>query len=169
MNCAVLSPCHRFLHFLDWSGLADLIDQEGGDVSLCSWQIAEELQQADDFGGSQRPTFVIRVVIEALADFVDIGASLVGQVALDQLKRLVERDWCADGLLGESGPFGHQHLVGLFDDRPVAAAVVPRCTRLEPDARHDADAEFNVVRWVGVELDKIGLVDIGAVSRAFES
>ena len=63
----------------------------------------------------------------------------------------------ADGLLGERRPVRHQHLVRLLDDRPVAAAVMPGRTGLEPNARHDADAQIDVVRRIGVELDEIAL------------
>ena len=121
-----------------------------------------------DLGDPQRPALVFGVVLEPLGDFVDVGALLVGEVALDQLEHLVERDQRADGLLGECRAIGDEHLVGLLDDRPVAAAVVPGRTGLEPDARHDADAEVDVVRRVRVEVDEIALVDVGAAGRAFQ-
>jgi hypothetical protein len=57
----------------------------------------------------------------------------------------------------------------LLDDRPVAAAVVARRAGLEPDPGHDADAEVDVVRRVGVELHKIGLANVHTASRSLES
>ena len=71
-------------------------------------------------------------------------------------------------LLGHGRPVRHQHLVGLLDDRPVAAAVVPGRAGLEPDARHDADAQVDVVRRVRVELDEIALGDLGAAGRPLQ-
>lgn len=103
-----------------------------------------------------------------MADLVNVGASLVGQVALHQLEHLIERHERADWLAGEGRPVRHQHLVGLFNDCPVAAAVVSRRTRLEPNARHDADAKVDVVRRIRIELQKIELVDVRATSRSFE-
>ena len=72
------------------------------------------------------------------------------------------------GLRGHGRPLGDEHLVGLLDDRPVAAAVMPGRTGLEPDARHDPDAEVDVVRRVRVELDEIGLGDLGAAGRPLQ-
>ena len=72
------------------------------------------------------------------------------------------------GFLAKAVRSRHQHLVGLLDDRPVAAAVMPRSAGLEPDARHDPDAEVDVMRRVRVELDEIVLVDVGAAGRALQ-
>ena len=55
-----VEPLDRCLHFLDRGRLADFICQEGGYVGLGSRQIADELQQADDFGDPKRPTLVLR-------------------------------------------------------------------------------------------------------------
>ena len=162
MNCAAWSRLTAACTSLQWGGLADLIDQEGGEVGLGAGQVADELQQADGLGDPQRPAVVVGVGLEPLADLVDVGALLVGEVALDQLEHLVQRHQRADGLLGKRRALRDEHLVGLLDDRPVAAAVVPGRTGLEADARHDADAQVDVVRRVGVKLNEIGLVDVGA-------
>ena len=113
-------------------------------------------------------SWVLGIVLEPLADVVDVGSLLAGEVALDQFVHLVERDQRADRLRRHRRAVGHEHLIGLLDDRPVAAAVVPGRTGLEPDARHDADAEVDVVRRVRVEVDEIRLVDLGLAGRAFQ-
>ena len=56
---------------------------------------------------------------------MDVGSLLAGEVALDQFVHLVERDQGADRPRRHRRAVGHEHLIGLLDDRPVAAAVVP--------------------------------------------
>jgi hypothetical protein len=91
-----VETCDRCLHFLDRSRIPDFVDQEGGEVRLGSRKIADELQQADDFGDAERPAFVLCIAFEALADVVDIGTPFVGQIAFDQFEDFIERHERAD-------------------------------------------------------------------------
>ena len=83
-------------------------------------QVAKEFQQADHFGHPQRPALVFRVTFEALADLVDVGTFFIREVAFNQFEDFVECDQHAQRLVGHGGTIRHQHLVRLFDDRPVA-------------------------------------------------
>jgi len=56
----------------------------------------------------------------------------------------------------------------LLDDRTVAATVMPWSTRLKSNARHDPDAEVDVMWRVWVKMNEIAFVDVGAPGRAFE-
>ena len=97
----VVQLLDRRLH-LSEGGLADFIDQEGGDIGLGAGQVADELQQADRLRDPQCPALVLGVVLEPLADLVDVGALLGGQVAFDQFEHLVQRDQRADRLWTKS-------------------------------------------------------------------
>ena len=41
-------------------------------------------------------------------------------------------------------------------------------TGLKSNARHDADAEIDVVRRIWIEVNEIAFVDVSAAGRAFE-
>ena len=133
----------------DRAGLANFVDQEGGDVLFGTRQIPNELQQTNDLGDSQRPATIFGIVFELFTDLVNVGTFLVGEVALDLLKHLVQRDQFTDRLLGHRSSIRHKHFIGLLDDRSVAATVMTRCARLKSNAGHDADAQFDVVLGVG--------------------
>ena len=55
-----------------------------------------------DLGDPQRPRLGLGIVLEPLADVVDVGSLLAGEVALDQFVHLVERDQRADRLASPS-------------------------------------------------------------------
>ena len=68
---------------------------------------------------------ILGIALEPLADVVNVGAFLVGQVAFDQLVHLVERDQRSRSAWPPCRAIRHEHFVGLLDDRAVAAAVMP--------------------------------------------
>ena len=138
--------------------VADLIDQEGGNVRLRSRQVADEFQKTNGLGNPKRPLFV-RVALESLADFVNVCAALVRQVAFNKLVHAIQRHQGANRTIGEPRPIGYKHLVSLLDDRPVASSEVPGRSGLKPNSRHDADADVDVMRWVRIELDEIIFTD----------
>jgi len=156
------------LNFAEGLCFADFIDQYGGQIGLGAREVANELQKADGLGDPQRPTVDFGIVGESLTDLVDVGALLVREVPFHQLEDLVQRHQSADGLPGERSSIRHQHLVRLFDDGTVAAAVVAGSARLKANARHDPDAEIDVVRWVRIKMNEITLVDIGAPGCSFK-
>jgi hypothetical protein len=148
--------------------LPDFIDQDGGEIGLGAGEVADEFQQADGLGDPQCPAASSGSDLKRSADLMNVGAFLVGEVAFHQLEDFVQRHQGADGLAGKSRAIRHQHLVGLLDDRAVAAAVVPGSAGLEPNARHDPDAEVDVVRRIGVEVDEVVFADVGAAGGALQ-
>ena len=166
---SVIQAFTRRFHFGDRACLPHFVDQECGDVFLCARQIPDELQQADDFGHSLRPATIFRIPLESFGDLVNIGALFIGEVTLHQLEHFVQCSQPANGLLGQGRPVGHEHLVGLLDDRSVTAAVVAWCARLKANARHDPDAQVDVVRWVRVEQNKIVFLHIRLAACPFQS
>src|ERR1039458_10847705 len=108
------------------------------------------------------------MVLEPLGNLVNVCSFLIREVALHQLEHLVERHERPKWLLGECRPIRHQHLIRLLDDRTVATTVMPWSARLKSNSRHDPDAEIDVVWRVGVKVNEITFVDVGATCRAFE-
>src|SRR5208282_3898584 len=81
----------RFIKLLDrrldlcqWGGRSHPIDKEGGYIRFGAGQIPEELQEANGLGNLERPTLIVGVVLETLADLVNVRTFLAGEVALDQ-------------------------------------------------------------------------------------
>jgi len=102
----------------------------------------------------------VRVTLESLADFVNVGAALVRKVAFNKLVHAIQRHQGANRTIGEPRPVGYKHLVGLFDDGPIASSKMPGRSGLKPNPRHDADADIDVMRRVWIELDEIIFTDI---------
>ena len=163
-----IQPLYGSLNFTQWRCLAHFIDQHSGEIGVCAGQITNEFQKADGLGHPQRPTVIFGIVLESLGNLVNVSAFLVREVALHQLEYLVERHKCPNGLLGECRAIRHQHLVRLLDDRTVAATVMPWSPWLKSNARHDPDAEIDVMWRIGIKVNEITFVDVGATSRAFE-
>ena len=62
-----------------------------------------------------------------------------------------------------------EHLIGLLDDRPVAASVMARSPWLKPDARHDADTEVDVMGRIRVEPHEVVLAKFRVAGGALET
>jgi hypothetical protein len=92
------------LNLFDRRWLAYLIDQESGKVGLRAGQVTNELQKADDLAHPQGPALVPGVLLESLADVVDVPLLLGREIPFHQLKHLVQRDQRTNRLLGELRP-----------------------------------------------------------------
>ncbi len=79
-----------------------------------------------------------------------------------------ERHKRPDGLLGECRTIRHKHLVRLLDNRTIAATVMSWSAWLKSNARHDADAEIDVMWRIGVKVNEITFVDVGPARRTFK-
>ena len=112
---------------------------------------------------------IFGIGLESLVDLVNVSTLLVREVALDQLEYFIQRHQRPDGLFGERRAVRHQHFIRLFDDRAVAAAVMPWGTGLKSNARHDPDAEINVMGRVWVEMNEVALADVGAAGCSFQT
>ena len=156
------------LNVTEGCGPADFIDEHGGHIGFRAGQVTNEFQQTDGLGDPQCPTVVFIVVLESLGNLVNVGPFLVREIPFHQLEHLVQSHQRPDGLLGECRAIRHQHFVRLLDDRPIAAAVMPRGTGLKPNARHDADAKIDIVGRIRVEVDEVAFVDVGTAGRSLQ-
>ncbi len=66
----------RRLHLGDRCGFANFVDQECGEVGLGARKITHELQQANHLGNPRGPALILGIVLESLADVMNVGAFL---------------------------------------------------------------------------------------------
>ena len=105
----------------------------------------DEFQKTNGLGNPKRPLFVRSP--ESLADFVNVCAALVRQVAFNKPYTRSNVTGCQSDNRRASSDW-IKHLVSLLDDR---ALLPPKSWRsgLKPNSRHDADADVDVMRWYG--------------------
>jgi hypothetical protein len=57
----------------------------------------------------------------------------------------------------------------MLDNRPVTAAVLAWRSRLQSDARHNANTQVDVMRRIGIKLHEITFAERRAPTRAFKT
>src|SRR5712692_8115990 len=96
---SILETYEDCLHRADRGRVADIFQNQCGDVPRRAGQVANKLKQADSLRHARRQSGIVLIFLESLADIEDILLLLGGDVALDKLIDLVERHQRADGLV----------------------------------------------------------------------